>query len=191
VLLTESLNLSIEDIDFDFENTTVRIVAVRKLHKITIAGVAVGPLEEGKEFEIKNWIASKLVKSGYAKYQGEYTMDVVALNKIHWRETKLQTGRRISSLPEFFYPKLRRYLGELKEKAVKDASFTIEYDRASKLARDVINCRLKKIVSLSASPQQTVSVLRSLSKEERILYEDLRSKVLEWDSKILRVGIFK
>jgi hypothetical protein len=180
-----------EDMDFDFENATARIIALRNLQELKIAGVTVGPLKAGKELETKNWIASELVKAGYARFHDEYSMNIVSLNKIHWRETKLQTGRRISSLPEFFYPQLRRCLRELKEKAVSDASFAIEYDRAEKLARDIVNCRLKKIVSLSSSPSQTENILRSLSKEERNLYSDLRSRVLEWNSKILRVEASK
>jgi len=167
------------------------VVALGNLHELKIVGETLGPLEEGKEVETKNWVAFKLTKAGYARFRDEHSINIVSLNKIHWRETKLQTGRRISSLPEFFYPRLRRYLGELKEKARNNASFTIEYDRATRLAHDIVNCRLKKIVSLSASPSQTENVLRSLSKEERILYNELHIRVLEWNSKILKAGTFK
>ena len=189
--LIESSLLSIDDVDFEFENTTTRFIALSNLQELKLVGLTVNSLKKGKTSEAKNWIALRLVKSGHARFQDEYSMNIVSLNKIHWRETKLQKGRRISSLPEFFYPRLRRYLGELKEKATSDVSFAIEYDRVDRLARDIAHCRLKKIVSLSASPSQTENVLGSLSKEERNLYDDLHSKILTWNSKILRIRSIK
>jgi hypothetical protein len=181
----------LEDLDFEFENTSTRIIALENLREIKMVGVTIGPLKEGNEVETKNWIASELIKTGYARLHDDHSLNIVSLNKIHWRETRLQTGRRISSLPEFFYPRLRRYLRELKDKAINDASYAVEYDRAARLARDIVNCRLKKIVSLSASPPQMENVLRSLSREERILYDGLHTKVLKWNSNILKVRASK
>jgi len=106
------------------------------------------------------------------------------LYKIQWKETKLQTGRRISSLPEYFYPRLRRYLSQLKEKASMDATRAREYNNALRLSHDVVNCRLKKIVSLSTSSTLTEDLLQNLSKEERVLYERLHNIVSTWRSKI-------
>lgn len=189
--MIESSLLSIDDVDFEFENTTTRSIALSNLQELKLVGLTVNSVQKGKELEAKNWIALRLVKSGYARFHDEYSMNILSLNKIHWKETKLQKGRRISSLPEFFYPRLRRYLNELKEKATSDVSFAKEYDRADRLARDIVHCRLKKIVSLSASPSQTENVLSSLSKEERILYDNLRFKILKWNSKILRIRSFK
>jgi len=180
--------MSIDDVDFDYENMSIKIVASRNIQELKVAGVDVGPVEEGKELETKYWIASRLVTSGLASFHEDGLMNFDVLYKIHWKETKLQTGRVISSLPEYFYPKLRRYLSQLKEKASTDATRAIEYNNAMTLTNDVVTCRLKKIVGLSASPAQTEDVLQKLSKEERILYDTLHSTVSEWRFKILKVG---
>lgn len=183
--------MSIDDLDFDFENISTRIVASRNIQELTVSGVDIGPVEEGKELETKYWIASRLVAAGLASFRDDGLMDFDVLYKIHWKETKLQIGRVISSLPECFYPRLRRYLSQLKEKAATDATRTIEYNNALRLTHDIVNCRLKKLVGLSTSPDQTEEVLQKLSREERILYNSLHSIVSDWRSKILKVGASK
>lgn len=188
--MADSSTLTLKDLDFDFKNTSTKIIIVENLKSLQIGSMTIGPLKEGEEVELKNWIASELIKKGYARYHDEYSVNSISLNKIHWRETRLQTGRRISSLPEYFYPRLRRYLHSLEEKAISDASFAIEYDRAVKLAHDIVNCRLKKIVSLAAAPSQTENILRTLAREERILYNTLHSKISKWNTDIFTVEVF-
>lgn len=183
-MLGEALS-SIVDTDLEFQNSMVKIVALGNLQELNVAEATIGPLEEGKEYEVRYWIASELVKAGYARFYEDVPLTFASLNKIHWRETKLQTGRQISPLPEYFYPKLRRYLEELRQSASRDASLAVEYAQALRLARDIINCRLKKIVNLATYPPAE-SILRSLSKEERCLFDNVCTMVSEWESKILK-----
>lgn len=112
-------------------------------------------------------------------------MDLVSLNKIQWKEP-IQVGMRLSTLPEYFYPRLRRFLAQLKEEAVRDASVAEKYSKAVRLAQDIIECRLKKIVNLAASPEQTEDILKTFSREEKILYDTLHSLVSEWKKKMTR-----
>jgi hypothetical protein len=49
--------LEIKDLDFRFENSPTRIVANRNHPEIKLAGITVGPLQEGNEYEVHNWIA--------------------------------------------------------------------------------------------------------------------------------------
>ncbi len=180
---------TIEDSDLEFQNSMVKIVSLGNLQELSVAETVVGPLQQGKEYTMRYWIASILVRSGYARFYEDDSMTFLSLNKIHWRETKLQMGRQISPLPEFFYSKLRRYLGELKQKASSDASFAGEYTQALRLAQDIVNCRLKKITNLATSPQRE-SVIKDLSIEERSIFEGVGAMVLEWTSKILEIGGF-
>lgn len=177
---------SIIDSDLEFQNSMVKIVALGNLQAIDVAEATIGPLEEGKEYEVRYWIASELIKTGYARFYEDVPLTFASLNKIHWRETKLQTGRQISPLPEFFYPKLRRYLEALRQNASRDAAFAGEYAQASRLARDIINCRLNKIVNLATYPPSE-NILRSLTKEERSLFDNVCTVVSEWESKIFKM----
>ena len=184
------MSRTIEDSDLEFQNSMVKIVALGNLQELSVAETTIGPLQEGKEYEIRFWIASELVKVGYAHFYEEDSMTFSSLNKMHWRETKLQSGRQISPLPEFFYPKLRRYLEELKLKLMSDASIAAEYAQASRLAQDIVNCRLKKIINLATYPQ-TESVLKVLSKEERCIFESTDSMISEWSFKVLKLEASK
>jgi len=183
--LDSSFCRDVDDVDFEFENAPVRIVAARNVSEIKVAGTVVGPYDEGREFEVKYWVAWELVKSGFARFLEGYPMDLVSLNKIQWKEP-IQVGMHLSTLPEYFYPRLRRFLAQLKEEAVRDASAAEKYSKAVRLAQDIIECRLKKIVNLAASPEQTEDILKTFSREEKILYDTLHSLVSEWKKKMTR-----
>jgi hypothetical protein len=175
--------LTVEDLDFNFENTPVKMIANRRSPEIKVAGETIGQLEEGNEFQVKYWIALELSKSGVARFHVDEKLDLVTLHKLYWRET-IQSGKQISMLPENFYPKLRRYLEELKEST--DPSKAQDYEKATRLAHDIINCRLRKIVGLASGPAQTEDILGNLTGEERIFYNHLFEIVSDWRSKILK-----
>ncbi len=180
------MSQTIEDLDIEFENSIAHIVAIANLQEITVAETIVGPLEDGKEYEMRHWVAAELVRSGYARFREDEPLAFIALNKVHWRETKLQTGLQISALPDQFYPKLRRYLKSVRELLSAEPSAANEYVQANRLARDIVNCRLKKIVSLAATPTRSTSIIQCLSKEEQILFDSVRNAVTEWEAQILR-----
>jgi len=178
---------SIKDADFMFENTPVKIIVNRNCPEIELAGLKVGPFEEGREYEVRFWIAQELEKTGIARLREEELLDAVKLYKMHWKE-RVQSVKQISSLPEDFYPKLRRYLAGLKGEAAKNPEKMKEHEKVTRLSHDIVNCRLKKIVSLASAPAQTDQILKNLTKEERVIYERLSAIISEWRSTILKVG---
>jgi len=186
MLLAKSL-ASVKDADFMFENTPVRIIVSRNCPEIELAGLKVGPFEEGKEYEVRFWIAFELERAGIARFKEEELLDAVKLYKMHWKE-RVQSVKEISSLSENFYPKLRRYLAGLKREAVNNPEKMKEYEKVTRLSHDIIHCRLRKIVSLASAPAQTDQILKNLTREERIIYERLSSIISEWRSIILKLG---
>jgi hypothetical protein len=177
--------LSVEDIDFEFENTPVKVVAIRSHPEVKVAGQTIGPLEEGREFQVKYWIARELVKNGIARFHDEEQIDLIGLHKLYWRET-VQTGRQLSPLPDNFYPKLRRFIMDLKEKSASDPVKAQEYDKVLRLAQDIVSCRLKKVINLAVGPAQTDNVLSSLSPEEKLVYNYVYDFASKWRAKILK-----
>lgn len=178
---------SIKEEDFIFENTPIRIVARRNCPEITLSGLRVGPLEEGKEYEVRFWVACELEKAGISRFREEELLGTVKLHKIHWKE-RVQSVRDISSLSKTFYPQLRRYLAGLEEESFTKPEKLKENEQAMKIARDIVNCRLKKIVSLASTPGQTSQIIRNLTEEERVLYTCLSEIITDWRSKILLEG---
>ena len=179
---------SIKDTEFIYENTLVKILVNRNCPEIQLPGLTVGPLEEGKEYEVRFWVAKELEKAGVARFHEEELLDAVKLYKLHWKES-VQPVKQIASLPEDFYPKLRRYLDSLKMQCIKKPEKMKEYEKVTRLTHDIINCRLKKIVSLSSAPEQTNQILNNLTREERALYKTLHTTIDMWRSKILEVKV--
>ena len=48
--------LQLKHLDFRFENSLVKAVANKNYPEIKLAGLTVGPFEEGNEYEIYYWI---------------------------------------------------------------------------------------------------------------------------------------
>jgi hypothetical protein len=182
--MLKTISMKIGNEDFDFENSLVRIIANRNCPEIKLVGLDVGPFEEGNEYEVYFWVAQELAKSGIARFRGEEQLDATKLNKIQWTE-RIQAAGQISRLPEDFYPKLRRCLTELKEEIPKDPEKMREYERVKHLTQDVINSRLKKIISIASAPAQTENTLRNLTDEEKFLYERLYKLINRWKTQIL------
>jgi len=177
----------VEDSDFMFENKPVKVIANRNEAELELAGLKIGPFEEGREYEVRFWVAQELEEAGVVRFREEDTLDVVKLHKINWKE-RVQPTNRVSPLPEEFYPQLRRYLAYLTRTAHNNSEKLKEYDKSMQIALDVVNCRVKKIVSLASSPLLTAQALQSLTPEERALYHRLFKFIDEWRSKILKQG---
>ena len=183
-LLVDDLIRGVKNIDFEYEGSQVRVRAVRDLPEIRAGDTVLGPLREGQELEVAYWMAVELVRGGHAQFHEEDVMTLTLLNKVQWTET-LQSGLRLSSLPEFFYPKLRRYLRDLKERTAEDAAVSHEHRQAEKTTTDIVNCRVRKLVNLAASNSSAGSILRDLSREERALYEQLHTLIREWKANVV------
>ncbi|MFH0849215.1 MAG: hypothetical protein V1857_06915 [archaeon] len=176
--------MAIEDLDFNFENRKVRIVFVRDCGAFSAVEKSWGPFSEGQETELPHWIAEELINIRVAKPREEDRIDLAALSKAHWRET-LPSSRQIPALESDFFPKLRRFLTELKVQSRSDPTKGRDYEKAVSLSKDIVNCRVRKLVSLSAAPPTTQEVITSMTAEERVLYENLNQVLEEWRKRIL------
>jgi hypothetical protein len=182
--MARTVNAKIENLDFIFENSPVRIVANRSSPEIKLAGLCIGPFDEGGDYEVPYWVAVELSKSGLAHFHSEDMLDSSKLSKIQWTE-RVQTAGQVSSLPEGFYPKLRRLIRTLREGIGNNPEKIREYERVDQLTKDIVNSRLKKIVSISSSPAQTENALRNLTDEERLLYAQLFKVISKWKTQIM------
>ncbi|MCJ7718559.1 hypothetical protein MUO69_01365 [Candidatus Bathyarchaeota archaeon] len=178
---------AIKKLDFHFENSPRRIVANRNCPEINLVGLSIGPLEEGNDYEIHYWVAAELEKSGIAHFREDEKLSMNRLNKIQWTE-RVQTVGQMSKLPDEFYPKLRRLISELENEPNKGSEKIVELEKTRHLARDIVNSRLRKIISIASAPAQTEQILKNLTGEERFLYGRLYRFINEWRTQILEEG---
>jgi hypothetical protein len=176
-------------LDFCYENSMVKIVANRNCPEIKLAGLTVGPFDEGNEYEVYFWAAKELANAGMVHFREEDTLGFRNLFRQQFMGGIL-IPEQISALPEDFYPKLRRFTADLKSEAKKqpESEKYQEYNRAKQLAKDIVNSRLRKIVALSSAPAQTDQLLKKLTSEEKLVYEQLVKIISEWKAKILENG---
>jgi hypothetical protein len=167
-----------------FENKLITVTANRNEAELELAGLKVGPFEEGRDYELRFWVARELEKAGAVRFRDEDMLDVVKLHKIHWKE-RVQPTNQVSSLPEEFYPQLRRYLSSMETMAQAHSGKLKDLEKSMQIALDITNCRVKKIVAMASSPPLTAQALQSLTPEERALYHRLFSLIDEWKSRIL------
>ena len=177
--------LKLEDLDFRFENSRTKVIANRNLAEVTLAGISIGPLQEGNEYDIYYWIALELAKIGIVHFREKDSLDATKLYKVQWKE-RVQIAGQISELPEDFYPKLRRYLKKLKQDIARQPEKIQEYQKTKHLANDIVNSRLKKIVTLSSGPTQSEHILNKLTAEERLVYMQMGNFVTQWRNQILQ-----
>lgn len=174
---------TIEFLDFAFENNFVTVVAIRSAPKIDLVGLSIGPFEEGQEYEVRFWIARELEKDKLVKIK-EDGFDAAKIYKIQWTE-RIQALGQLSTLPENFYPKVRRFINELKLSSKMNPEKLREYEHVQNLIQDIVNCRLRKLVSLATIPVSESQAVKNLTPEERELYERVKRIVSDWKSKII------
>lgn len=180
------LALELDKLDFHFENSPVKVIADRNYPEIKLAGLSVGPMEEGNEYEVYYWVGDILAREGIVHFREEDELDATRLYKIQWKE-RVQAAGQISELPENFYPKLRRYITQIKEESTttRQPEKVQEYEKAKHLAWDIVNSRLKKIIALASGPLQTDQIVKKLTCEEKLAYKQLYKAINEWRSHIL------
>ena len=172
-----------DDLDFDFQNRAVKVVSFRESPEINVGQESIGPFRTGQEVDVPRWVAEELVRSGIVKWRDEDKLDLATLSKMHWRET-IPASRQIPPIGADFYQKLSRLLAELRAQSRSDPSKGRDFEKAVQLSKDILNCRIRKIVSLAAAPAQTEEVLTNLASEEKSLYRSLSRIIIEWRSKI-------
>jgi hypothetical protein len=179
--------MSVRDIDFDFENSLIRVVVTREIPEIPRM-VKLSAAKVGQEIELPYWSAHELVDLGYARFREEDVLNYNSLSKIHWRET-IPASRQLPALQSNFYCLLRRHLAALRQLSKQDAVKLRELERTESLVRDIVNCRVRKIVSIAASPTPSDELIQGLTHEERVLYSVLNGTIEDWKSKLLGQGL--
>jgi len=179
---------SFNDYDLDFQNQTVKVTVIRDSGEINVGGKTFGPFRIGQEIDTPRWITEELVRSGIVKWKEEDRLDLATLSKMHWRET-VPTARQIPAIGDNFYQMLKSLLADLKEQSRSDPVKGRDFEKAVHLSKDIVNCRIKKIASLAASPAQTGDVLASLASEERTLYLALSRIISDWRKRAESSGV--
>ncbi|MEM2123062.1 MAG: hypothetical protein QXE79_05460 [Candidatus Bathyarchaeia archaeon] len=164
------------------EERHVRLKLLDDIPRLSVAGLTIEGLK-GQEMEVPLWIAEEFERSGKGEILSE-EFGLRDLAKAHWREV-LPSSRHLSRLEEDFYFNLRRFLNRLKRESEGNLENMKALEKAYSMARDIVNCRMRKLASIAASEAAKEEVAKNLTLEERLLYESLKVKISGWSIRIL------
>jgi len=168
--MRERIEEAISDAEFEFSNSKVRVQAERDFQAIELPGLRIGPFSRGKRYTLLLWVAEELARKGVVKLVEEACLRPEELMTIHHREAGLSKGLS-PDVPSDFYPRLRRLLARAREEAEREPGKLQELNRLLNMARDVVDARLKKIVSLASSVARSPLTRRDLTPEEELVFD--------------------
>lgn len=185
--MDEAVGRAIQDAEFEFLNSRARVQATCDYEAIRLPGLVLGPFKEGERYTMPLWAALELARKGIVSFIEPPELDSEELMKVHTRETRLAAGLA-EELPEDFYPRLRRLLSKLEHEARRDPSKLVELRRWEGMAKDIVNARLKKIVSTASSMAKSSRVKRYLTPEEQVVF-DLVGRIADtWRKEVVNYG---
>jgi len=176
--------LSVKDIELDLDSSPVRVRILRDSPELYLGGERFGPLKGGEEVEVPNWMAKELAKGMIVKLLEREPLEMATLSKIHWREC-IPASREIPPMELDFYYRLRRLIDTLAEESNREPSRKADLEKAQSQFKDIVNCRVQKILHLAAAPPQRETNLQKMTAEERALYNQLSAIVGEWRQRVL------
>ena len=175
-----NLRESLESIELEFLNKHVKAKVLKSLKDVRGLDEPIEASEPGSEVALRRWVALKLAEEGFIAFKEGEEMTLDELVDVHWKES-LQPSSRLSSLPEDFYQRLRLYLKKVAGKGDRQ-----RLEKSVRLAKDIVNARTRKIVSMAVSLAVPQELLQSLAPEERLLYDEVRGLVEYWRSYVFQ-----
>lgn len=168
----------------EYENTPVKLVALRKTPKIETPGLTLDEVDERKEFSTPFWIAEILVDASFAKY-AEEGLTAEEWTSTHFKE-RFNPGGAPSALPKNFYAKAYISLTLAAKAAEGDATKTEQLNRLHARFREIIDSRVGKVTRIATT--ETALQPSMLQPEEEELYQELEHTVSGWRRDIRRLS---
>ena len=169
----------------EYENTSVKLVALRKIQGIETPGFVVEETDERMEFSSPFWVAVILVEAGLAK-MGKEGLTSEEWTQTHFKE-RFNPGGPPSPLPKDFYQHAYVSLALAAKGAEGDISKQEQLNRLHARFREILESRVGKVTRIATtetSPQPGV-----LQPEEQVLYQELEHIISEWRREMRRLSI--
>ncbi len=176
-LIEQVIQKGLKRLEVDQQLRQIRIVPKEDFKYSSLLGVET-KLEDSVEAEVPFYIAEQLLDEGMAD-PAVKVLDHKALAMIAWDERHKAGG--ISAVPDFFYRQLMLLIS-----SNKMTEKTRRITEAS--AIEVMDARLKKILTYSLVPSLPHEILANLTPEESYLLELLRMVMSCWRKEVLGVG---
>ena len=166
---------------FEWKN---KIIKVRTLKRIPqIKDNKINYIGEQIVTEIPRWMARIFEEHKMVEILEEKIIDFANLDKNLWRE---KNNSKLQPLEDDFYVKIKEYIDILSKK-IKEYPSTQSIEKKEKtinFLNDLLTYRLYKILRIVEAKNRRV-LIKSLTSEEKKLYNDIMSIFEGWKSEIL------
>jgi hypothetical protein len=162
-MAAEELRHALRSVEVEFENSLEEVILLKDVQKLVLPSGALTGLKAGSSLRVYHWVAEKLFERELAK-PAEDLLDMKAVLQLRWKEKS--NPAELQPLPRYFYLKVRR----------------IASGGGSELMMhlgDIYSLRLAKIMSFAAK-RIPASMVRNLTVEEEVFYEQLLGLVNAW-----------
>ncbi|MCS7364588.1 MAG: DNA replication complex GINS family protein [archaeon GB-1867-035] len=171
----------------NYDTSPIRAVVKEARPSIEVAGNRIDLSSIGFEIQIPRWIALKLMELGVVDLKVTEELSLRELLRVMWKESR---EINLTVIDPHFYPKLRAYLKRLRERCKKEPlpELIQELHKVETTARDIISCRLQKIIQAALSEALPPNVLEAMTIEEKNLLIEVSQIVEKWKRQILALG---
>jgi hypothetical protein len=168
----------------EYENTPVKLVALRKIPKTDTPGFTVEETEERKEFTVPFWVAHILVEASLAK-MGEESLTSEEWTQTHYKE-RFNPGGSPGALPKDFYSRAYVSLTQATKGVEADSNKQEQLNRLHARFREIIESRVGKVTKMAAT--ETLPQPGVLQIEEQTLYQKLEHIIADWRRQMRRLS---
>jgi hypothetical protein len=173
----QMIDTFIKRLQFEFEEGSVQVKILKDINGLLEREFKLTS-KRGQEKNIPQWIATELVKQGYAKLKENF----IELSELHNVLKKEGEAHALQSIDEDFYLKIRAQLKFLKQ--IESPTAQQSYEKIEALIRDILTMRLFKVLRIASQTRNSRDFTEYMTKEERILFQELSSLCIHWKDKL-------
>ena len=174
---SQLIDKSIKRLQFSFEERPVPVKILKDTNGF-LERVLKLTLKKGQEKNVPLWIATELVKQGYAKLKESF----IELSELHRVLKKEEEAHALQPIDENFYLKIREQLRFFKK--VESPTAQQSFEKIEALLRDILSMRLFKILKIASQTKNTRNFAEYMTAEEKILFKKLSSLFTQWKDKL-------
>lgn len=162
-MAAEELRRALRCVEMEYKNSLEEVILLKDIQKLILPSGVFSNLKAGSSLRIYHWVAKKLFEKELAK-PAEDLLDIKTILQLRWKEKS--NPAELQPLPRYFYLKVKRLTSESGLELLMHL-------------KDIYSLRLAKIMSFAAK-RIPVSMVRNLTVEEEVFYEQLLELVNTW-----------
>ncbi|MFX0036627.1 MAG: hypothetical protein ACFE9I_13425 [Candidatus Hermodarchaeota archaeon] len=175
--IEESLAISLNRIDFIFQNEKILTECIKSFNGFSLLGESLGPFEKGKKYKLKLFSAIPFIEKEILKVASTEKCDSIDVQR--YAISERDDPKLIKRKEKFFLNKIREFKRFMEEDIIHKSKPKIDLDRYTSYTSNIIDSRLLKLLKLSMTELSLEDETR-LTNPEKFLYKYLYNLIRRW-----------